>query len=129
MIPSRRSARSHPEQQPKRNPKTGMGAVNECQQNSDTSDREFDMLRTKTLDVTSVRSVLITKLRTKTSQKHYRIDSCYSGNLMPISCLKLISQCKTNKTKKGKLHAYNNSSIPQLGICRVKIRHKDVELP
>ena len=28
-----------------------------------------------------------------------------------------------------RLHAYNNSSISQLGICRITIKHKNVELP
>ena len=31
--------------------------------------------------------------------------------------------------RKGRFNAYNNSCIPQLGICRVTIGHKKVELP
>ena len=63
------------------------------------------------------------------------IDRGSDENLMPINMLKMLFQrtpiLELNKciNKKVILHTYNISSIQQLGICRVTIKHKDIELP
>ena len=49
-------------------------AVHDTQQDRDASDQEFDVVRTKTFNFHSIRSVLITKLRTKTSQNTAELD-------------------------------------------------------
>ena len=53
---------------------------------------------------------------------------------MPINIFKMLFPrmlfTKLNKyiNKKVRLCAHNNSSMPQLGICRVTIKHKNIEL-
>ena len=50
--------------------------------------QEFDVIRSKFLNLHSIRSVIIAKLKTKSSKKvdayQYKIDTDSNGNVMPI---------------------------------------------
>ena len=106
------------------------------QQDSETLDQVFDVVRMKTFNFHMVRSVLITILKTKTNQNTAELDSIIDTSsddtLMPINMFsKLFSRTPIAELKKYihkevTLHAYDNSSVPQLGVCRVTIKHKDV---
>ena len=82
--------------------------------------------------------MLFTKLKTKASQKttilDYKINMGSDGNLIHINMLRTpfpkTPIAELNKyIDKTSLCAYNNSCIPQLGKCKVIIKHKNIELP
>ena len=53
----------------KKKPNERHGAIHEIQQERDTVEKEFDVVRAKTCNFHSIISVLITKLKTKASPK------------------------------------------------------------
>ena len=61
-----------------------------CQddENQEVATQEFDMVRSKLFNFHTISSVIITKLKTKISQKvdrcEYKIDLGSDGNVMPI---------------------------------------------
>ena len=87
------------------------------------------MQKDKIFNVHSVRSAIIEKLKTKSSQRTHtckcKIDTDSDGNLMPIRMYKMLflhtNVNELNISKKIVLHAYNNVCIPQMGISRVTI--------
>ena len=56
--------------------------------------QEFDAVRAKIFNFHSVTSVILTKLKTKSSQRKdtckYKIDTGSDGNLMPIRMYKML---------------------------------------
>ena len=93
---SRRSARTPPKEHTRRNPRSGIEQREQyiTRQDKDTYNLELDMVRTIAFNFHSVRSVLIAKLRTKTSQNirelDYKIDTGSYGNLMPIDMFNML---------------------------------------
>ena len=69
-----------------------------------------------------------------TAELDYRVDTGSDDNLMPINMFKTIFP-RTPITELNRyinrigLHAYDNSSIQQLGVYRVTVKHKDIILP
>ena len=91
--------------------------------------KNIDLVRSVMFNFHSVRSITITKLKTKSSQKietdKQKLDIGSDGNLMPIKMYRMVflyrSVTDLNKSMKIVLCTYNNSSIQQMGLCRVTI--------
>ena len=61
----------------------------------------------------------------------YNIDTGCDGNLVPVNMFKVLFQ-ETSlaelawyENEEVTLCTYNSSCIPQLGVCKVKIMHKE----
>ena len=90
---------------------------------------QFDAVRSKVFNFHRIRSVLIAKLRTKSSQKTemHKLDTGNKGNLMPIKIYESLflqtNLAELNKSinKKIVLHTCSYSCIPQVGICHIAV--------
>ena len=100
--------------------------------------RSFDAVRVKYINMDSIKSVIFTKLESTTRQRLtntvYKVYTGANGNLMPLQILKnlfpkvTIEHFHATKKKTNNnvaLNTYNKSNREQLGICTVKLRHKD----
>ena len=84
----------------------------------------------------SIPSVIIAKLRTKSSQRaeicKYKTDTGSDGNLMPIKMFRMvfpytnITDLNKSMDKNSIIHL-SNSYIPQMGVCKITIINKGIE--
>ena len=96
-------------------------AMHKMQHESDTSDKEFETVRTETCNLHSIRSGLVAKLKTRICQEtailDYKIDTGSNGNLTPINMFQtlfqetLIAELDEYINRKVVLHAYNDSNL------------------
>ena len=105
-----------------------------CDTCKDVEEMSF-MWKIKNFHFPCLQSVLIVKLKTnkRTDTCEYKIDTSSDGNLATIRMLKALywntEITHLNKAVDTKiiLHAYSNSCIPQLGVCKVNIINKSIK--
>ena len=94
-------------------------------------DRSFNGVKYIYLD--NVKSVIFPKLESSMSQRRTQItqnNSGADGNLIQFKTLKLCSpsqqwKCYMSKNNMVVLKRYKNSNMEQLGVCSIKLRHKE----
>ena len=63
----------------------------------------------------------------------YKVDTGISGNIMPLHLYKTlfprarIEQLAATKNKNVQLKSYNKTTITQLGMCKVKLEHNNIQ--
>ena len=95
------------------------------------------MVNIRYVDFDNIKSVIFTKLESHTSQKgniSHKIDTGNNGNNIAFKAVRILlltstlAALCTTKNKSVILNPYNQSYIKQLGVCTVKLRHKDKDV-
>ena len=88
-------------------------------------DRNIDSVITKSFSFKSITPLIVTKLKTSSSTGS-------KSKVIPINMFKVLfprTSLAELAKKKVVLQTYSNSGVPQLGVCRVRITHKDKQNP
>ena len=98
----------------------------------ENNDRNFELKNITYLNFDNLKLVIFTTLESSISQNRacimYKIDAGSDCNLMPFKLFKILFPKATLSAMKDnsvRAKSYNLSDIKQLGMCTVRLRHKD----